>query len=266
MNMMRQGIIFDIKRFALHDGPGIRTTVFLKGCPMKCPWCHNPESQKKDREKPKEGETVGTRQSVDQVIREIEKEVVFYDESRGGVTFSGGEPLNQPRFLSALLQECRRREIHTTLDTTGCVSPRTFKSVIHDVDLFLYDLKIMDDRKHIQYTGVSNRYVIDNLKQLCRAGKRVIVRFPVIPGFTDGEENIKAIGAFISSLKTIQEIDLLPYHRIAEGKYRRLNREYRLDHMAIKPPTAERMEEIKRCFEKYTAPGIKIKTVGSMIS
>jgi pyruvate formate lyase activating enzyme len=266
MKMMRQGVIFDIKRFALHDGPGIRTTVFFKGCPMKCPWCHNPESQKKNREKPGTGKIIGVKQSVDQVMKEIEKEVVFYDESRGGVTFSGGEPLCQPQFLFALLQECRKKEIHTTLDTSGCVSPRVFKAILADVDLFLYDLKIMDEQKHIQYTGVSNRSVIDNLKQLCRAGKKVIVRFPVIPGITDSEENIKALGTFVSSLKNIDEIDLLPYHRIAEGKYRRLNREDRMKEAAVKPPTAKRMEEIKECFKKYTIPSIRIETGGSNFS
>ena len=260
--MMRQGVIFDIKRFALHDGPGIRTTVFLKGCPMRCPWCHNPESQGKNREKIG-GEVIGIKQSVNQVMKELEKEVVFYDESRGGVTFSGGEPLTQLQFLSAILKECRKKEIHTTLDTTGCVSTRVFKTILPDVDLFLYDLKIMDEQKHIQFTGVSNRSVVANLKQLCRAGKRVIIRFPVIPGITDSEENIKAVGTFVSSLEHIDEIDLLPYHHIADEKYRRMNRENRMKKMAVKPPTAERMAEIKQCFEKYTPPSIRIETLGS---
>jgi pyruvate formate lyase activating enzyme len=256
------GVIFDIKRFALHDGPGIRTTVFFKGCPMKCPWCHNPESQKKCPERVgKNGkkEIIGEKRSVDEVMNEIEKEVVFYDESKGGVTFSGGEPLIQPQFLSALLKECRKRDIHTTVDTTGCVSPKTFKSIMDKVDLFLYDLKIMDDKKHIQYTGVSNLLVIENLKILFKKGKNVIIRFPVIPGVTDTEENIKAVGIFVSSLKNIGEIDLLPYHHTAEGKYQRLKKETMMKTMTVMPPGDERMEEIKQLFKKYTAPNIEIK-------
>ncbi len=257
-----QGIIFDIKRFAIHDGPGIRTTVFFKGCPMKCPWCHNPESQKKCPERVANNgkkEIIGVKRSVEEIIDEIEKEVVFYDESRGGVTFSGGEPLAQPQFLQALLKECRKRDIHTTLDTTGYVSPKTFKSIIDKVDMFLYDLKIMDDKKHIQCTGVSNRPVLENLKILSKKGKKVIIRFPVIPGITDTEENIKAVGTYVSSLKNISEIDLLPYHRIAEGKYRRLKKENMMKTMTVVPPSDERMEEIKQLFKKYTAPHIELK-------
>lgn len=256
------GIIFDIKRFAIHDGPGIRTTVFFKGCPMKCPWCHNPESQKKCPERVannKKKEIIGKKRSVEEILAEIEKEVVFYDESRGGVTFSGGEPLAQPRFLQALLKECRKRDIHTTLDTTGFVSPKTFNSIIDKVDMFLYDLKIMDDKKHIQCTGVSNRLVLENLKILSKKGKKVIIRFPVIPGFTDREENIKAVGTFVSSLRNVDEIDLLPYHQIAEGKYRRLKKENMMKTMTVIPPTDEQMDKIQRLFEKYTAPHIEIK-------
>ncbi len=254
-----QGVIFDIKRFAIHDGPGIRTTVFLKGCPMHCPWCHNPESQKRNPEHPGKKQVIGSQKTVEEVIDEIEKEVLFYDESQGGVTFSGGEPLGQSRFLCALLEECRKREIHTTLDTTGWVSHRTFKSVIDKVDLFLYDLKIMDDQKHIEYTGVSNHPVLENLKTLSNLGKKVIIRFPVIPGITDTEENIRAVGTFVSSLKNIEEIDLLPYHQTAEGKYRRLKRKNRMKEMGIVPPSDERMEEIRKLFKKYTAPHIRIK-------
>jgi pyruvate formate lyase activating enzyme len=257
-----QGIIFDIKRFALHDGPGIRTTVFLKGCPMKCPWCHNPESQKKCPERVANNgkkEIIGEKRSVNEILAEIEKEVVFYDESKGGVTFSGGEPLAQPQFLRELLKQCRKRDIHTTLDTTGYVSSKTFKSIMDKVDMFLYDLKIMDDKKHIQCTGVSNRLVLENLKILSKKGKKVIVRFPVIPGITDTEDNIKAMATFVSSLKNISEIDLLPYHRIAEGKYHHLKKENKMKEMAVMPPTDEHMDKIQRLFEKYTAPHIEIK-------
>jgi len=254
-----QGIIFDIKRYAIHDGPGIRTTVFFKGCPMRCPWCHNPESQKKEPEKIGENEIIGEVKTVQDVMQEIEKDIPFYDESRGGVTFSGGEPLFQPDFLKALLSECKKKEIHTTLDTTGCIEPEIFDSIIDDVDLFFYDIKFMDEKKHFQYTGTSNRSVIENLKSLIKKGKKVIIRFPVIPGITDKEENIKAIGKFIFTFNSIEEIDLLPYHNTAEGKYRRLRRKNKMKELKVKPPTVDRMLEIKNLFYGCIAPHIKVK-------
>jgi pyruvate formate lyase activating enzyme len=246
------GIIFDIKRFAIHDGPGIRTTVFLKGCPMRCPWCHNPESQNKFPEhiKGNKNNVIGEEKTVTDIMHEIEKEVLFYEESRGGVTFSGGEPLEQAEFLDALLDECKKNEIHTAVDTTGDVPPDIFNSIIDKTDLFLYDLKIMDDSKHIKYTGESNRFTLQNLKTLSQKGKRIIIRFPVIPGITDSEDNIKAVGMFISSLRNIREIDLLPYHRTADSKYKRLERKNKM--RKIMPPTDKSMNEVKRLFEKYT--------------
>ena len=256
-----QGLIFDIKRFALHDGTGIRTTVFFKGCPLRCPWCHNPESQKKKPEKAGNHEIIGKHQSVTDIMKEIEKEIVFYDESGGGVTFSGGEPLEQPEFLRALLKECKKKDIHTSLDTTGCVPKKIFNTIIDDVDLFLYDLKIMDEASHIRFTGQSNKRVIDNLKTLAEKGKNVIVRFPVIPGFTDSEENIKAVGTFVSSLDTIKEIHLLPYHDMAAGKYRRLGKKNKMSGLGIKPPTAEHIARIKNLFARFTAPHVNIKEI-----
>jgi pyruvate formate lyase activating enzyme len=183
-------------------------------------------------------------------MHEIEKEVLFYEESRGGVTFSGGEPLEQAEFLDALLDECKKNEIHTAVDTTGDVPPDIFNSIIDKTDLFLYDLKIMDDSKHIKYTGESNRFTLQNLKTLSQKGKRIIIRFPVIPGITDSEDNIKAVGMFISSLRNIREIDLLPYHRTADSKYKRLERKNKM--RKIMPPTDKSMNEVKRLFEKYT--------------
>jgi pyruvate formate lyase activating enzyme len=251
-----QGIIFDIKHFAVHDGPGIRTTIFFKGCPMKCPWCHNPESQSKFPEKPAKNKTIGEEKSAAAVMKEIEKEIIFYDQSGGGVTFSGGEPLEQPEFLDELLTECRKKEIHTALDTTGSVSPNIFNSFADKVDLFLYDLKIMDDAEHIEYTGESNRFTLQNLKTLSQKNKQVIIRFPVIPGFTDSEKNIKAAAAFVSSLGNIHQIDLLPYHRTGTSKYKHLQRENPMKD--ILPPGNGRMDEVKQLFEKYTR-NIKIR-------
>jgi pyruvate formate lyase activating enzyme len=255
---MKQGVIFDIKRFSINDGPGIRTTVFFKGCPMKCLWCHNPESQSDSPQKTGKKESIGKLSTVDEVIREIEKENIFYDESKGGVTFSGGEPLQQPEFLNALLSECHKKEIHTTLDTSGDASPKIFNSLIDNVDLFLYDLKIIDEKTHVKFTGVSNRNILKNLETLSKKKKRVIVRFPIIPGITDSEENIKDVSSFVSSLKNIHEIDLLPYHKSAESKYKRLDLDYKLKD--VKPPSDTRMNEIKNLFETLTH-GIDIKMV-----
>lgn len=247
-----QGIIFNIKRFAFHDGPGIRTTIFLKGCPQKCWWCHNPESWNL-----KISNGFGEKKTDEEILLEIEKEIVFYDKSGGGVTFSGGEPLFQPEFLEALLDKCMEKEIHITLDTSGCVSPRIFNPIIDKIDLFLYDLKIMDDNNHIKYTGTSNKYVLENLKALSKKGKEVVIRFPMIPGITDTDENLVAVAAFVSSLKGIHNIDVLPYHTIAEEKYRRMKIENKM--ACILPPSSERIQEVKKKFESF---GLKEKIGG----
>jgi len=252
-----KGLIFDIRRFSIHDGPGIRTTVFFKGCPLKCRWCHNPESQRAFPETFK-NKTIGEEKTVADIVKEIEKETIFYDESRGGVTFSGGEPLEQPHFLEALLDECKKKEIHTTLDTSGDSHPSIFNPIIDKVDLFLFDLKIMDEKEHKKYTGVSNHFILQNLKTLAKKKKNVIIRFPVIPTITDTDENIKSIASFVMSLKNIHEIDLLPYHRTGETKYRHLGFEYNME--GITPPDDNRMEEIKHLFEQNTQ-NIEIKRI-----
>ncbi|MCI0470727.1 MAG: glycyl-radical enzyme activating protein [Candidatus Aminicenantes bacterium] len=251
------GIIFDIKRFAIHDGKGIRTTVFFKGCPLRCRWCHNPESQEKEPEKIPGRETIGKRVPVDYVINEIEKDTVFYDESGGGVTFSGGEPLMQPDFLLALLVECRNRAIHTILDTSGYAVPQVLNSISDKVDLFFYDLKLMDNERHIAYTGVPNRSILENLKMLARQDKNIVIRFPVIPGITDDAENINALAEFVLSLKEIDNIHLLPFHRTAQEKYKRLERQNLLKE--FQPPTEERMAEIETYFKSR---GFKVKIGG----
>jgi pyruvate formate lyase activating enzyme len=249
MTNLTRGIIFDIKRFAIHDGPGIRATVFFKGCPMDCHWCHNPESRLQDPQETDKGEMIGREVTVEEVMREIEKEVLFFDESGGGVTFSGGEPLMQPEFLEALLDRCRALDIHTTLDTTGFAEPVLFNKVMDKVDLFLYDLKLMDENIHCTYSGVSNIFVKANLKTAALKRKKVVIRFPVIPGITDTEENIKGIGEFAASLKTVKRIDLLAYHRTAEAKYRRLNMEYRA--ADIEPPSEAHMDRVEALFRQY---------------
>ena len=266
---MQKGTIFDIKRFAIHDGPGIRTTVFLKGCPLKCPWCHNPEGQHpepetviraipvEDESRPVPDETIGRLVSVEEVVEEIEKDVLFFDESGGGVTFSGGEPLAQPEFLESLLDECRQKNLHICLDTSGYAPAEVFGSVVEKVDLFLYDLKLMDDAEHQKYTGVSNHLTLENLKTLDDRRRNVIVRFLVIPKITDSQENVSATADFIAALKNVREVSLLRYHRIATEKYRRLRRKNEMEDAA--PPSEPTMESVRASFERC---GLKI-TMGA---
>ncbi|MCP4688353.1 MAG: glycyl-radical enzyme activating protein [Desulfobacterales bacterium] len=248
------GIIFKIKKFAIHDGPGIRTTIFLKGCPLSCWWCHNPEGIGPEPRVMEKGEAtagrervIGAKMSVDAVVTEIEKDVIFYDESGGGATFSGGEPLFQAEFLRSLLEACAEREIHTTLDTTGFASPAVFSMIADLTDLVLFDLKIMDDARHVRYTGVSNKPILENLENLTRKGKEVVIRFPVIPGITDGEDNVRRMAEFARGLDRVKRIDLLPFHKIADAKYRRLGVENRMK--GVTPPSAARIADIQTNLE-----------------
>lgn len=300
---MKNGLIFDIKRYAIHDGQGIRTTVFLKGCPMQCWWCHNPEGQSSkseltfienrcikdcheclnscqkealsfvnnqisiNREEcnlcgdctdvcPTEAlEIIGRKISIEEVIEEIEKDVVFYDESSGGVTFSGGEPLIQPDFLDALLEECKKRGIHTTLDTSGYASFKVLEKIRKKVDIFMYDVKMMHEGKHKKFTGVSNKLILENLRKLSEKVSNIIIRIPIIPGINDNEENITQTAKFISTLQGIQYISLLPYHKVGKQKYKRLNRTYLQD--KTPSPTYEKIEKIKKELEHT---GFVVKT------
>ena len=266
---MPQGTIFDIKRFAIHDGPGIRTTVFLKGCPLRCPWCHNPEGQNPDPEpampvvvvpdSPGQSpdEILGRVVEVEDVVKELERDILFFDESGGGVTFSGGEPLAQPEFLDALLDACRTRKLHTCLDTSGYAPAEHFALFTDKVDLYLYDLKLMDDADHQKYAGVSNRSILDNLRTLDELQKKVVVRFLVIPGLTDTEDNISATLGFLASLRNLRDVSLLPYHRIAAEKYRRLRRKNEME--GLSPPSDEMMKSLRTRFESC---GMKV-TIGA---
>lgn len=234
------GIIFDIKRFAVHDGPGIRTTVFMKGCPLSCQWCHNPESRSASIcSVPKtvqigdktftEDETVGREMTVEEVMEELRKEQIFMKESGGGVTFSGGEPLQQAEFLLEMLAACKIEKMHTTVDTTGFSNWKTLEKVAQYTDLFLYDLKLIDDNRHKSYAGVSNTLILENLGKLLELGNKVRIRMPMIPGITFTEENINQTIAYLSGLKfPIEGVDLLPFHNTASHKYERFGLEYKL--------------------------------------
>ncbi len=263
------GKIFAIKKYAIHDGPDIRTTVFFKGCPLSCLWCHNPEGISPKRSKiwvpdkcincgdcikncpqnalsqTNEGiareplrcnecgscletcpalahEAVGYQVTTDQVMTEIKKDIAFYDQSKGGVTFSGGEPLMQPHFLSKLLVECGKIGIHRAIDTTAHAETDFILKIADKTELFLIDLKHMDNDMHLKQTGVGNTLILKNIRLLAKKGATIIFRVPLIGGFNDDPENLKKTGEFILSLPGDQTIDLLPYHLIAAGKYKKL--------------------------------------------
>jgi pyruvate formate lyase activating enzyme len=200
---------------------------------------------------------IGREVTVAQVMAELARDVVFYDQSGGGVTFSGGEPLSQPEFLAALLQECGDRDIHTALDTSGCASFSVLSRICANVDLFLYDLKLIDDEKHRQYTGASNGLILKNLQELSQQGRQIVVRVPVIPGVNDDEKNIKSLGEFVASLPHPPQIDLLGYHKLGLEKYRRLRRAGNLPE--TQPPSAERMAELAATLRGF---GLRVTTRG----
>lgn len=270
---MSEGLIFDIKRYSINDGPGIRTTVFLKGCPLRCPWCHNPEGRSASPEimvRPvrcleecseclaaclekalsKQGpvpaldrsrctvcgecaeicptqalEIVGRRMTSVELMSEIEKDRVFYEESGGGVTFSGGEPLAQPEFLEEVLGLCRKTDIHTAIDTCGFAPPEVLERITAKADLFLFDLKTMDEHQHLVFTGESNRLILENLQRLAEAGKKTVVRIPLVSGFNDDPGNIRRTASFLQALDGLGEISLLPYHKLGREKSRGIDKE-----------------------------------------
>jgi len=253
-----KGLIFDIKHYAIHDGPGIRTTVFLKGCPMKCWWCHNPESQLMEPEPVEKvrkiddipiskTEISGEWMDVDEVMELIKKDSVYYEESGGGVTFSGGEPLMQFDFVDRMMERCKELGIHTAIDTCGIASRKKFEKILDRVDLFLYDLKLMDENESKLYTGVGSEKAIENLRFIASQGKEIYLRFPLIPGITDTKHNLEAMKLLIHQLPGIKKLDVLPFHNIAENKYHRFNKEYKLKETP--EPTKEYVAEIRRYFE-----------------
>jgi pyruvate formate lyase activating enzyme len=199
----------------------------------------------------------GKQMSVEEVLEEIEKDRTFYEQSEGGVTFSGGEPLLQPDFLSALLTECKERAIHTTLDTCGFARYEIIDRVRDNVDLFLYDIKTMDGRIHRKYTGASNEQILKNLKKLAEKGSNIVISFPIIPGINDDDKNITRTAKFISSLPNIQQVNLLPYHKAGIEKYKNLGKNYKLN--KVKPASNQRIESVKKKMEVF---GIRIGVGG----
>ena len=240
-----KGRIFDIQRFSVHDGPGIRTIVFLKGCYLRCRWCCNPESQQYDIQQMTMGgktKTVGRDVTVAEVMEEVERDRVYYDRSGGGMTLSGGESLAQPEFAPALLRAAKESGINTAMESAGFAKYEIIQRYLPYLDLYLMDIKHMNSEKHKAFTTQPNELILENAKKIARDAKKLIIRTPVIPTFNDSPEEIREIAKFAKSLGTVEEMHILPYHRLGSDKYQGLGREYTLSH--IEPPSKEHMNRL----------------------
>ena len=287
----KRGIIFNIQRFSINDGPGIRTTVFMKGCPLKCQWCCNPESININQEimihnikcihcgkckeicpenailsidgdrridfskcnfcmkclsvcPTKTLECIGNFISVDEVMREVRRDSLFYQNSGGGVTLSGGEPLLQWEFTQSILKACKEEGLHTALDTCGYASWEAAEEVLKYVDLVLFDVKHTDTELHLKGTGVSNTLILQSLERIA-SQMRTWIRFPVIPGFNDSQKNIKEV-AYLASRYGVEKVSLLPYHEFGKSKYEKLGRDYLFQ--CTDKVSEKYLEEIRRVF------------------
>lgn len=270
--------IFDIVRNSFVDGPGIRTTVFFKGCNLKCAWCHNPESQSvkpqmmfyEDKCKgcgkctevcptpenctlcgkctfycPVDARKVcGKEYTADEVFAVVIKDKAYYDNSGGGVTFSGGECMLQMDFLLEILKKCKENNIHTAVDTAGHIPFENFEKILPYTDLFLYDIKIIDTEKHKQYVGVGNELILENLKKLFKAKVKIWIRIPVISDINDSAEELQIIKDFLDENGEPEKIELLPYHAMGENKYAAIGKKTR----RFTPPDEEKLKELKAVF------------------
>lgn len=234
-----RGSIFNIKRYAIHDGPNIRTTVFFKGCSLSCWWCHNPEGKSPEvlfKSNPRRSfESTdeqmvplgGWAATVPEIMEEVLKDKPFFEESGGGVTFSGGDPLFQPDFLLAILKACGEENIHRTVDTSAYAPENVLTSIAGETDLWLVDLKHMDNMLHLKHTGVQNTMILENIATLDALGAELRIRIPLIPAVNDDEHNLKQSAEFIRGLSNEHPVDILPYHDTAASKYRKLGLDYR---------------------------------------
>ena len=266
------GTIFDIQRFSVHDGPGIRTTVFMKGCPLRCIWCHNPEGHIKEIQlqcfenkciscgsckgertlKSAEHCPVGALYAcgkeidADGLLSEILKDKPFYGNT-GGVTFSGGECLLQADFVSEVLKKAKAEGLHTAVDTCGYAAWESIEKTLDHCDLYLYDVKCIDKQTHIKYTGVDNSLILENLKKLSDTGKEIWIRIPLIPDFNNTESEITKIADFILTLPSVRQVTLMPYHSLGSDKYKALGLEYKYDRE--KKILDTELEGFKKIFE-----------------
>ncbi len=251
-NLAVRGRIFDIQRFSTHDGPGIRTIVFLKGCALRCRWCCNPESQSYEIEtmiqngRPK---IMGQDVMVEEVLSEVLQDRPYYNRSGGGVTLSGGESLLQPDFAVALLKACKENGINTAIETTGFANSDVVERFLPYLDTVLMDIKHINSDKHKEFTSQPNEKILENAKLIASKANRLVIRVPVIPTFNDTVAEIAEIAAFAADLPNVNEIHLLPYHNMGRDKYIGLGRDY--DMGDIKSPTNELMEVLKQTAEQF---------------
>lgn len=246
-----KGRIFNIQRFSIHDGPGIRTIVFFKGCFMRCAWCCNPESQEFEIQTLVENgkeKTVGRDVTVEEIMPEILADMPYYRRSGGGVTLSGGEILAQHEFARDLLVACKQSGLHTAVESTANAPFEYIQAILPYLDLYLMDIKHMDSVKHKEYTGIGNERILENAKRIAESGVELIIRTPVVPGFNDTPEEVRAISKFAATLPGVREHHLLPYHRLGQDKYSGLGRRYSLD--GVEPPSKEKMEYLLSCAEE----------------
>jgi len=247
-NGAARGTVLRIERASIHDGEGLRTVAFLKGCPLSCAWCSTPESQEPEIRQAA-GKTYGNILSVDEVAAEIEKDQIFFFHSGGGMTLSGGEPLFQADFSAALLKECKIRGVNTAMESSLCAPFEALDQILPSLDTLYADLKLIDRQKHREYCGLDNALILDNLRRAAESRRtaRLIVRIPLIPRINDSDEDLTAAAAFCRDLGTaVSAVELLPYHRLGVPTYERLGRPYRLPE--IRPPQDDYLKERKKYF------------------
>lgn len=256
-----RGTVFDIRRFTMCDGPGVRTTIFLKGCPLRCAWCHNPEGRSPFPDtieievKDKEGNssvvehTVGIEYDVESLMETILSEKSVMIETGGGVTFSGGEPLKQHQFLLQVLQRCREEGLHTAIDTNGYADKEVFDKVMPFTDLFLFDIKHTNRQKHLDFTAVSTVKIMDNLEYILTAGAKVWIRIPVVPGFNYSKTDIEQMAHTLKQMPPgIEQVHLIPFRQTASEKYRQLGYNNTMgDTPSMKP---SQLNPFKRMFRR----------------
>lgn len=268
--------LFDVKRFAIHDGPGIRTTLFMKGCPLHCVWCHNPEGISYEPTRlftaskcihcgahETEGvdacptlalQVAGKDWTLEEILKTVEKERQVMEESGGGVTLCGGEPLMHPEALVEVLEALGKKGFHRTVDTTLYASWETVEHVAAHAELFMVDLKHMDSVQHEKYTGVGNELILDNIRRFCKAEKRpqLWIRIPLIAGVNNDEENLEKTALFISSLPSVPEqVNLLPYHDVGKAKHTRMGTKYNPKGYEMSVPTEEQLAQAQEIFSRY---------------
>lgn len=251
----KTGRIFDIQRYSIHDGPGIRTIVFLKGCVLRCRWCCNPESQEYEIQTMKvqgKDKIIGRDVTVLEALEEVEKDRAYYYRSGGGLTLSGGECFCQPEFTAALLRGAKERGISTAVESMGCAPWKDIENALPWLDTYLMDIKHMNPGKHKEFTGRSNEQMLENARRIALSGKtKLVIRVPVIPTFNDTVEEIQEIAQFAATLPGVNKIHLLPYHRLGQDKYEGLGRDYYME--GILPPEAEHMNTLKKAVERVSS-------------